>query len=314
MAKTTIILSHPEFENSIANKNIVDKIRSEYPSAEMRHLDVLYPDGNIDVESEQKILCETENIIFQFPFFWYSIPSLLKKYLDEVFTFNFAYGPEGDKLKDKNFLLSFTIGGPEEGYRANGYNHFTIDELLKPLEQTAYLSQMKWNKPIYTYWMVYIHGVYNTKNEVIKKAEEHSQRLLEFIREKESYSDEKLIKDFVKDWFSKMDYLEEAGYYIRHLYPDSKFNFPEGSFTGHTGFLELYKSLNDKYEPGMDYRVNNVKVTNSGTNEFEVEFLAELDAVDKSGEKDNLKVIENWKVDILDKSLVKIKEYDVKKA
>jgi hypothetical protein len=29
-------------------------------------------------------------------------------------------------------------------------------ELLKPLEQTAYLAQMKWEKPIATHSMVYI--------------------------------------------------------------------------------------------------------------------------------------------------------------
>ncbi|GAL26611.1 NAD(P)H oxidoreductase YRKL [Vibrio variabilis] len=46
-------------------------------------------------------MIKADVIVLQFPFYWYSMPALLKKWMDDVFSFNFAYGPEGDKLKVK---------------------------------------------------------------------------------------------------------------------------------------------------------------------------------------------------------------------
>lgn len=54
--------------------------------------------------------------MLQLLFYWHSLPALLKKWIDDVLTYDFAYGGEGDKLFGKRFLLSFTIGGPEEAY------------------------------------------------------------------------------------------------------------------------------------------------------------------------------------------------------
>jgi len=47
-------------------------------------------------------LLEHDRIVLQFPMYWYSMPPLLKKWLDDVLTYNFAYGSKGDKLKGKD--------------------------------------------------------------------------------------------------------------------------------------------------------------------------------------------------------------------
>ena len=83
--------------------------------------------------------------------------------MDDVFHYGFAYGSEGDKLKGKKLIASFTIGGPAQSYDPLGYNHFPIAELLKPLQQTAYLTGMDLQAPVYSHGMVYIEGVYNTR-------------------------------------------------------------------------------------------------------------------------------------------------------
>ena len=57
-----------------------------------------YPDFQIDVEHEQSALLAHDRVIFQFPMYWYSVPPLLKKWLDDVLTYGFAYGSSGDKL------------------------------------------------------------------------------------------------------------------------------------------------------------------------------------------------------------------------
>ena len=181
--KTTIILGHPSPESSVANKTIIEKVKNEMENVEVRNLATLYPDYQIDVEAEQKALLESDVIVFQFPFYWYSVPALLKQWLDNVFSYNFAYGREGDKLKGKAFIVSTTVGGPQEAYHPTGRNHFRMDDLLHPLEQTAYLAQMDFRPPVIGHGMILIPGVFNTQEEVEARATHQAERLMAAIRE-----------------------------------------------------------------------------------------------------------------------------------
>ncbi len=181
MKKTLIIIAHPNYGNSLANKTIIDKVTKDNPNAEVRNIADLYPDYQIDVEAEQKALLEADIIVFQYPFYWYNMPAILKLWFDAVFEYQFAYGSQGDKLKDKYFIPSFTVSGQEESYSASGYNRFGISEFTKNIEQTANLAQMKYIDPIYEHGMIYIEGVYNTKESVVSNAEKHAVRLLECI-------------------------------------------------------------------------------------------------------------------------------------
>lgn len=183
MRKVVVISGHPQLEQSNANKTILEQLATSLPDVDIRRLDTLYPDYRIDVPREQQALLAADVIVLQFPFYWYSIPALLKKWLDDVFAYNFAYGSQGDKLKGKHFILSVTIGGPEESYSPVGYNHFEIMQLLRPLQQTAYLSGMNFDKPVYTHGMIYIPGVYNRLEDVQTRAGDHVRRLLARIGE-----------------------------------------------------------------------------------------------------------------------------------
>lgn len=161
MSRVLVISGHPNLSESNTNKIIVESLRSHIDNIEVRQLDDLYPHYDIDVPREQQALIEADIVILQFPFYWYSVPALLKKWIDDVFCYDFAYGSRGDKLHGKDVILSFTIGGPKESYNPLGYNHFPIEQLLQPLQQTAYLSGMNFHAPIYSHGMVYIPGVYN---------------------------------------------------------------------------------------------------------------------------------------------------------
>ena len=59
----------------------------------------------------------------------------------------FAYGSAGTALHGKIFFNALTAGGLEAAYCAQGYNHFTIRELLHPVEQTAALCGMIYLPP-----------------------------------------------------------------------------------------------------------------------------------------------------------------------
>ena len=181
MSKVLVISGHPNLNDSYTNTIILNELEQGLDQMVVRRLDALYPDFQIDVAAEQQALQEADLIVLQFPFYWYSIPALLKKWPDEVFAYNFAYGAKGNKLKGKGFLLSFTIGGPAESYDPLGYNHFAIEDLLKPLQQTAYLAGLNFHSPVYTHSMVYIPGVYNEREDVEQKAREHAQRLIKQV-------------------------------------------------------------------------------------------------------------------------------------
>jgi glutathione-regulated potassium-efflux system ancillary protein KefG len=102
-----------------------------------------YPEGRINMEREQQLLVEHDRIVFQFPFYWYSSPSLLKEWQDVVLTYGWAYGSAGTKLRGKEFVLAISTGGPEVAYQAGGFNQYSISELTKPFQATANLTGMR---------------------------------------------------------------------------------------------------------------------------------------------------------------------------
>jgi glutathione-regulated potassium-efflux system ancillary protein KefG len=106
-----------------------------------------YPTFHIDVKFEQELLLAHDIVVFQHPFYWYSSPAILKEWQDLVLEHGFAYGQGGTALRGKKFLSAITTGGSEEAYCRQGYNHFTIRELLAPFEQTAQLCGMDYLPP-----------------------------------------------------------------------------------------------------------------------------------------------------------------------
>jgi len=110
-----------------------------------------YPRHDIDVEQEQRRLLDHDVILFQFPLYWYSTPSLIKEWQDLVLQHGFAYGHEGDKLAGKTMMLAITAGGPEDAYAPKGYQHYPLRTFLTPLEQTARLCKMRFATPYALY-------------------------------------------------------------------------------------------------------------------------------------------------------------------
>jgi NAD(P)H dehydrogenase (quinone) len=71
---------------------------------------------DIQAEMDKVVWCDT--LIFQFPLWWFSIPAILKGWVDRVFAMGFAYGGgriyETGVFRGKRAMLSLTTGGPEE--------------------------------------------------------------------------------------------------------------------------------------------------------------------------------------------------------
>jgi glutathione-regulated potassium-efflux system ancillary protein KefG len=145
-ARVLVLFAHPALQKSRINRPLVAAAR-QVAGVTFHDLYEAYPDLQVDVDREQALLLAHDVVVMQYPFFWYSVPALLKEWQDVVLEYGFAYGPGGTRLHGKKLLSALTTGGGEHAYSREGHNHFTIPELLAPLEQTARLCGMDWLPP-----------------------------------------------------------------------------------------------------------------------------------------------------------------------
>ena len=145
--RVLVLFAHPALHKSRANKTLTEIARS-VEGVTVHDLYETYPDLQVDVEREQRLLATHDAIVAQFPFYWYSTPALLKQWQDAVLEFGWAYGPGGDALHGKTAICVTTTGGRDETYNATGSNRFTMQEFLRPLEQTFHLCGVEWWPPL----------------------------------------------------------------------------------------------------------------------------------------------------------------------
>jgi len=149
MAEILVIAAHPQMEQSRATRALMEAAARLSPArVQVRDLYALYPDYWIDAPAEQAALAEAKLLVWLHPVHWYSMPPLLKLWLDEVFSFGWAYGPGGRALEGKDLWLATSTGGPDSSYRPDGHNRYFFDAFLHPYEQTAALAHMRWLPPL----------------------------------------------------------------------------------------------------------------------------------------------------------------------
>ena len=179
-AEILVIVAHPELDQSRANRRLLQAARAlarNSPPGRLavRDLYDLYPDYLIDIAVEQAALTAAKLVVWQQPIRWYSMPPLLKLWLDDVLTFGWAYGPDGNALRGKDLWLVASTGGPEDSYRPESYNRYFFDAFLPPYEQTAALCGMRFLPPLV------LHGAHKASEaELAAHAETYAQRLADY--------------------------------------------------------------------------------------------------------------------------------------
>lgn len=148
--KTLVIVAHPNLSGSRINRAWVQALQGQ-PDVTVNDLSAKYPDQQIDIFEEQALLLAHDRFVLQFPFYWYSSPAILKAWIDAVLQPGFAYAVGGDKLRGKEWMVSTSVGSTEDGYRAGGHNQFTVDELLRPFQQTAHYTGGIYRSPFCFY-------------------------------------------------------------------------------------------------------------------------------------------------------------------
>lgn len=141
-----VLFAHPRLSGSVVQKAMLAAI-ARTDRITVHDLYAAYPDFAIDVAREQKLLLAHQLIVFQHPLYWYSAPAIFKEWLDLVLENRWAYGPGGTRLAGKFLMSAVSSGGSAAAYTHHGHNRFTIEELLAPFNQTAWLCNMAWLAP-----------------------------------------------------------------------------------------------------------------------------------------------------------------------
>ena len=90
-----------------------------------------------ELKAEMDKLVWADFVIFQFPLWWFSLPAILKGWVDRVFAMGFSYNLglayEKGIFRGKRAMLSFTTGGPPASYVPGGRNG-DLEELLRHIQ------------------------------------------------------------------------------------------------------------------------------------------------------------------------------------
>ena len=77
-------------------------------------------------------------MIWQFPLWWFSVPGVMKGWIDRVFAMGRAYG--GGRVygtgafAGRRATLSLTTGGPAQSYQPDGFNG-DLQGILRPIHR-----------------------------------------------------------------------------------------------------------------------------------------------------------------------------------
>ena len=146
---TLVIVSHPYASRSTAIKAL-QATAEAMPGVTVRNLETLYGNNvaGFDIASEQKAQEAADRVVYLFPIHWFNLTPMLKAYQNEVWTYGWAFGPEGKALRGKEMQVVTTAGASAFTYSAEGLIQSTMDEVLTPMKASAYYIGMNYNRPL----------------------------------------------------------------------------------------------------------------------------------------------------------------------
>ena len=169
-----LLFVHPFPHRSKVNRVLLDGV-CDLPGVHVCDLYEQYPDFYIDKEREQQALMETDLLVVQHPFYWYSAPAMFKQWQDVVLEHGFAFGAGGDAMRGKDFLPVITVGQSEESYKADGHNRHEMDEILYPYQCMANHCGMHYLEPIIIY-----SAHRQDENELARCVDHYRKRLINY--------------------------------------------------------------------------------------------------------------------------------------
>jgi glutathione-regulated potassium-efflux system ancillary protein KefF len=158
-----VLYAHPYPHYSRACATLLEAIR-DLPDLRVRSLYDTYPDFDIDPEAERAAVADATLVVWMGPFYWYTVPALLKHWFEVVLVKGWAYGPGGTALNGKDCLWVATTGGESESFTPPGEHAHAFEDFVPVVEQTARFCGMNWLPPFT------LHGAHEVRETVLRAA------------------------------------------------------------------------------------------------------------------------------------------------
>ncbi len=140
--KVLVLLAHPALEKSRVNARMARTAKS-VNGVTVRDLYETYPDFYINKAREQALVLEHQVIVMQHPLYWYSVPALLKEWVDIVLEHGFAYGGDGDGLSGRSLINVWSGGSPASDFAPRD-GRDEVRALMHPFARTADYCGMRY--------------------------------------------------------------------------------------------------------------------------------------------------------------------------
>ena len=192
MNQAQIIIAHPEInslnfklakliEEFLHNINYKSKIIDLYELYNQENQSVSpfginkkilsSKDSDMQIKSQQNIIKNSKLTIVQFPMYWFSFPSVMHMYLEQMLTPGFAYPGkfEDSPLHDgRKVMLSITTQSTKQDYSNKGSNG-DIKSIIHPMHTAFKFAGYEIIEPFIAYDVVnkpkeYINKIFNNLN------------------------------------------------------------------------------------------------------------------------------------------------------
>lgn len=173
--KTLIVVAHPNLHESRINKRWLQELEQHSDRLTIHRLYEEYPNGKLDIAREQALLEQHDQIILQFPLYWFSSPPLLKQWLDEVFLEDWAYGPDVNLFHSKTISVAISAGSREKDYQVDGKYRYDIHSLLSPFEVTTRYLNAQYREP----FVLYAAGSHLSEEALEDSARKYAEYVLQ---------------------------------------------------------------------------------------------------------------------------------------
>ncbi len=168
-----VINGHPNLDKSFANAEIL-RLLGQHTDWQITHA----ADFTNDIKAEQARLLKADVVVVQFPLYWSTFPSVMKEWIDQVFTYGFAFGPDSSQLKGKKLLFSITAGATAESYSETGFNFMPLENYQRSFEHAFKAAEMDILDTIVTFEMNAIPEEGGDVEKTIKLAHEHTVKVI----------------------------------------------------------------------------------------------------------------------------------------
>ena len=132
-----------------------------------------------DIQSELDNLLWCDTLILNFPIFWFSMPAILKGWIDRVFVSGAVYGGKDfydrGRLSGRKAMISVSIGGQPHMF-GDGAVHGSLEDMLRHiLRGTLYYGGLEVLQPFVAHHVPYI--THEARVTLLDDLEAHVRRL-----------------------------------------------------------------------------------------------------------------------------------------